>query len=1163
MLKNILYSLSLSLTLLFAASACTDDLDIDNGYIGKGNADVSMTLSFHPLIAAETATGRAVAGDVLSDLNDIAVFVYDAQDNLYNIYSGDALVDLKVFEKNTEGSNSGTAPDVDATKKAEETTAKATFTLKGIPYGRYSFYAVANMGEFRNDEATRAKFPKSADLKKLTVKWDEGNIPANDQMFGFFTTPDDEESQGFDAPLLPINRTRVDLHAWVQRAASKITLVFDGAGLFDNIWIYVKKVTVKDIPRYCKIGEYNGVYTKAGEKDSLIVVGDCINYNQAGALPAGKEPSVDYKQWLEISRGGGKKGAVEVSENGDSTLHSEYAQALYFYENMQGNYENDPNKKFYDKTPDWDEVGTMPGPDDPGYKDNVPLGTYIEVEAYYNSTNSGQVSQGRIIYRFMLGQNDTYDYNAIRNHHYKITLGFKGYANQPDWHIAYVEPPRTIFTDPTYYVSYHYNQKAIFPIRIKGDIRQVEAEIVENNWAPFDSTGIKDGGYPVPKELVGDINDPMAFEWNRTVYVNEGKQDITKSKNYPVGVYGKNSELTNGNTVAANGYLYGLQRPYSANGNTRIGEGYPENEISKGAPEYVTPIWAGFLALRVPDGNLAAVTNTGLDYRNGFETIRNEYYNGEQNLRTLSSEDLEFSEGQTTKTVDHGNNACEITKAPDGSITVLFPMWTRPKSFFGISGFSGNNPYDTYQRRAIVKFTFTFSDGKKIVRYKPVYQVRRVVNPKAVWRRYSYTTPFRVVLSRRETADAKNFSKFDSEGAWRARVKTTNAGNFISLSGGQSGSGTEIYGSTGSPIEFDITFNSQAGAKESRCAIIEIEYHGFTCSHSIFVRQGFNTPLQIVSGGKKWSSFALYKCWGDNAEFGKKWDATSKNYIDAELTVSPLALGTMFKRGNYNGILISNNEKYGVGVAPNQGSFTMSSGGSMTWKEMQGYPVSEIYGELDPFDAGTDQRQFAWGHFKATVNGEERYYRVPTYEDYDNLRNKCEFGIGVMYGDGAEKTAMSVDAAYGFEDFENNGKDETNKTGVTRGMRGVIVFNAANANQIFFPVGARGVGRRTIQSYNADSYDMFGILRYSSAIKVLSEAGNSYRPIPYNVKASPGSLYWINTLHGNIPCWDCNYFDMNFGPYDYGAGFTPSYGTEEFNITHGGDAMPIKLILDE
>lgn len=46
-------------------------------------------------------------------------------------------------------------------------------------------------------------------------------------------------------------------------------------------------------------------------------------------------------------------------------------------------------------------------------------------------------------------------------------------------------------------------------------------------------------------------------------------------------------------------------------------------------------------------------------------------------------------------------------------------------------------------------------------------------------------------------------------------------------------------------------------------------------------------------------------------------------------------------------------------------------------------------------------------------------------------------------------------------------------------------------------------------------------------------------------------------------CWDCNYFDMNFIPYSFPVGFTLAYSTHDFNITHGGDALPMKLVLDE
>ena len=455
MIKKLIYIFLIALV----TNSCTDELDYDNSLIGDGLTTISASVTFQPLVSTINDTSRSAAGDALKDLNDICVFIYDEDKKLCKVYREADLSDLKVYQKDTEGSNEDMASD--AGVQAEKTTARATFTIKDLPFGKYYIYVVANMGEdfsSKEDRTLMTDFASIEALQKHEVTWNEKNIDQNDQMFGYFTPEGEDASSGFTAPELTLKQPRVNLHAWLKRAASKVTVVFDGSGLHENIWIYVKTVRIKDIPRYCKIGKENGVYSEKGKQDSLIVDGDCINYNQAGALPDNDKPSDDYKNWLSVSKGSGQKGAVSVSEKGDSTFHSEYAPALYFYENMQGNY---PDQKKYDKRQDWNNVGYIPKPGEDDYKDNIPFGTYIEVEAYYVSQNQTNVSEGRIIYRFMLGQNVEYDYNASRNHHYKVTLGFKGYANQPDWHIAYIEPDREVFTDPTYYISYMYNQKAI------------------------------------------------------------------------------------------------------------------------------------------------------------------------------------------------------------------------------------------------------------------------------------------------------------------------------------------------------------------------------------------------------------------------------------------------------------------------------------------------------------------------------------------------------------------------------------------------------------------------------------------------------------------------------------------------------------------------------
>lgn len=92
------------------------------------------------------------------------------------------------------------------------------------------------------------------------------------------------------------------------------------------------------------------------------------------------------------------------------------------------------------------------------FKDRVLYGSYIEVEGYYKSDNREMMSEGKIIYRFMLGKDVTYNYDAERNYHYKLTLRFNNWANDADWHIVYEEPTPSVYTPNIYYISYLYNQ---------------------------------------------------------------------------------------------------------------------------------------------------------------------------------------------------------------------------------------------------------------------------------------------------------------------------------------------------------------------------------------------------------------------------------------------------------------------------------------------------------------------------------------------------------------------------------------------------------------------------------------------------------------------------------------------------------------------------------
>lgn len=1134
------------LPLLAALTSCYDDLELYSE-LGSGPADVEVTMDFMPLIPTENNTGSTrSSGTALAGVDNMILFIYRADSKeLADVrYSEKGeLKNLSVFMKDQPGANTGSPGG----NQAEATTQRATFTLTNMESAYYYIYAVANVGDryiSRDKEKAMADFRHPDDLLSMSLEWNENDISANRQMLGYMTSGDYAHyEEGLEAPSVGVGVNSNRLHCWLKRAASKVTVVYDGSGLHDNIWIYVKNVRIKDIPRRCLLGKENTVKAES----ELIENGEMISYDNG---------STNWSDWLAIAKGSPKKGAVVDGPNGTPAVHSEYAEALYFYENNQGDYEG---KSSYDKRQIWDHLGWIPEKGQEDYKDNVPYGTYIEVDAYYVSNNPGQISRGDIKYRFMLGQNVSYNYNATRNHHYKVTLGFKGYANQPDWHIVYQEDGEVQVPTNPYYMSYQYNRRSEFPIRINGNPQSVEVEIVENNWAPFEQRPGQADYMQVPDQRPGTASSvtEQPFEWNRDVYTNN---------------------------ISGGSAYYGLQSPYSSSGAANYS--YTAKQRQAGAPSQVTPIWAGFLALQVPGitrDDISPYLLEGLSYSNtsALQQYKDYFYNNKQNIRTFSQADLNFAgwkEGQQMeKTVGSGNNACKIKKEGDGSITIYLPMWTRPKTMLGISGFSGNNPYDAYRRRAKVMITTKFDETNTNIQVKDVFQVRRVVNPKGIWHTYDNTDPFRVRLCIRENMNASEFTPLTSEGEWRAYVLASSSGDsgFVTLTGGSGRDAASggIKGDTDSNIEFTINFNGTGSPDKSRCALVQVEYHGYTCSHTVFVRQGYREPLAVVNGGAKWSSFSLYSCStgsGVNDQFSTSWNGS--NYIDASLTASPLALGSFFKRGNYNGILISNNQSKSANNAPGRSSyFTMANGASARWGDIQGLAYSQGYSGLTNWATTDVHNTFEWRHFRARVNlggGAEqvRNYRVPTKADFDALVSSgVSYGVGVLYADGTTDTQFNVSNAYGFEDFKNDGSDAVS-SGQTRGMRGIMVYNTQNAHQVFFPIGARGMGRRTITGYTATSYDDFGTLRYGGVTYTLTQernASNQYRPIPFNMPAAPGAIYWLNVINGGYPAWDMNYFDQNFNAYDYAVSFSytfnGSYGVTNGN---GGDALPIKLVLE-
>lgn len=991
--------------MIATVTSCYDEF-MKQEIIGEGKASISATLDFKPMSSALSRT-RA-AGDALKDISSLHVLLYDKDKNLIEKWKIDGYT---VSDENRNDS------DAENGNSAETSTKRATFKLpEEIGFGKYYMYAVANIPDLPTNSAYSEAIKTVDGLKGIPLTWDSENVAKNGQMIGFFTKSSAPALSADDESLI-VNEKSVKLHAWLRRAASKVTVAFDGSKLKEGVFIYLQSVQIKDIPSQCYLGKENNVgkegYTLAvPENGPDMIDGEIITYHEG-----------DMAEDFEYGEGCADHRVTVGTPHFGS--HDETAPALYFYENMQGAGDNMPDKR---QDADNDGILDFPGlPDKPEYpkyrpKDNVPYGTYIEVHAHYISNNSERLGNGHIIYRFMLGQDVKKDYNAKRNCHYKLTLKFKNFANEADWHIEYEEPEPGVMTPEPYYISYLYNHSMMYPIKVNTGGRKIEyikAEILENNWAPYNASS-----------------------------------DIYYT----------------------------------------------------GAPNGVAAPWNGFLSLH-------KTTETVL-YENKIGS-NEQYYNTVPKRGEREYKDFVLPGGITSKEFTTENSEPDdkyrVEKHPTEANTynIYIPMYTRAKQMISTTGYTGNNPYVAYQRKARVKITTKLKGLNEVFTNEvPIYQVRRVVNPKGIYRSLKNNKSFHVVLKRLPRENDQMFKTFQSEGQWKAYVVKETNGKGITLSVTDPNTtelkddpeyGKAIYGKTGSVIDFNVNFEqSSDNLSENRYAIIRVEYHNYTCQHLIFVRQGDN-PDDLVAGGVKW--------------YAMNMKTTS------ELASNPLDEGSLFKFGNWShpidALSNKNPREPWINVTPGDfkiypedGFTNAATGDKMVWTDIIHSNTTDGFGNPQMANA-----------------------RVATGADFWELRkySYIEQGYGVLYGDDATETADDIVEVYGYN-YEHN------KSG--RGMRGCFAYNSETGKNLFFPIGASGYGHRK-QSYKAtwgDPETINGVLRYAAGRTQLYPSPVE-RPLFYDLYKRPGGIYWLNAeipqdyftpTDGVSLGWDINYFSFDF-----------------------------------
>ena len=485
----------------FLLWSCTQDVDLSDGggyVIPEGQGD--MTLGFTFEAATNALETRGVQGDLDFGIRDLTVFFYDAKngtedDNQAPVYTftfhnGNGQSDFDVYKKEHRDP-----------AHCEEWTYHGLVTIKDVEYGAYRIYGVANAeylleqqnGAVAASENEKVKYNLSEkQLRELKVCWDcsdNDGLPAGqynvpDAMFGYFTVEgvQDHERETYRnviyhqnlglyegnaesstdhkgnnrAGVVVLNKRSLEVQAWLKRVVSKVTVGFDGTGLKSGVEVYIKSVSIVDAPTECYLGQDNSVSsdTEFVNDEELtdarlnIVYSDVAGANgyvlskEYPAFPRAEQnskidPEVEKEtnvwdwnpEWYDYVHGS--------LENTNPTWNDQPI-TLYFLENLQGVAEGNPKLQSKESN-DHYASGGHGDEENPCtyYKDGKPYGTYVEVKAYYRNTK--KQTQGEITYRFMLGKNIENDFNAERNHHYKLTLSFLGDANNVDWHIDYKE----------------------------------------------------------------------------------------------------------------------------------------------------------------------------------------------------------------------------------------------------------------------------------------------------------------------------------------------------------------------------------------------------------------------------------------------------------------------------------------------------------------------------------------------------------------------------------------------------------------------------------------------------------------------------------------------------------------------------------------------------
>lgn len=1116
-IKYIFYALLLSL-LPIAATSCEDDLDFRSNVIGEGEAVISAEVTFKPMMPALTsrAPQGGTAGNVIKAISELWIVVFDSDGVPY----GDGKYKISTWE---EGENTDTSDDAvgDGEHQAETTaTPKANFSFPiNLPYGKYRIYAVANYNLTNTEITSEEQFKTS-----IQLDWDEV-IVNNNQMFGYFTT--ENKSAGLQATDIIINNPQISLKAWLKRVVSKLTIVYDGSGLKDNVVVFIKKATIKDIPKTCLLGSENRpgnsqaapdqADSKDGEDPSTVLIpeGDSIIYFE-GEEPTDDEYTISNYEY-----------AVSCGMEKPLGNHDEDSpNSLFFFENIQPDgKEGTITDKRQDVSGNNKEVSFPDGvhSENSAWKDGRKYGTYVEIEAYYRSIADGNRSSGKIIYRFMLGKNVTTSYAAERNYHYKLTMKFKGYANDVDFHIDYNVPTPSIHVQP-YYISYLYNHSMMYPVTLHtGDakVTKLQAEIIENHWFPEGAKGGKENSDVYYSDKI--IDNPKDYQWHGFLSLRQAKSTVLN--------------LSPGDGV-----------------NDKVSGAKDKNDDSKFGNRNYHYYYDNLRHSR-EYSEIPTVYN-----------IEKEYYADKRDSDPKT--DIIPEEYSEEHDIDDKYTAIlerkPIIDDPDKEenvYTIHVPMYTRAKQLIKANGYTGNNPYVSYQRRAIVRFTATLDDNTTLTEEAPIIQVRRVVNPKGIYRssgEIAKLKPFHVTMRILPSETDTEFEDLVSEGPWKAYVIAGNQ-NLVTLGTSVlNGRSSEISGKTGSKLDFMVNFTGNEGY-----AVIRVDYHNYTCNHLIFVRVGYD-PMRLYDGDVAWHTLNL---------------RTKNKEVE-----TPVDEGSLFKYGNLEDPIDATSN-----VNP-KNPWTLPPDETWWTDDPEDTKLNIAKDRVPDDESLVKDTQKLWSDITFADASKEEFLtetrklgndlsntRIATLNDFYNLyqHEDIEMGYGVLYADNATECAKHINAVYGYR------YDNTKYKEQECGMRGTFVYNKNYINNpnyaarnIFFPIGNSGYGFRRPRYHKqyldqeSKFYDKGGWLKYAARNTAYINDAIKNRPLFFDIWRRPGAIYWLGKPESKklneddnsteYLGWDFNYFTFDF----YGYGRADIFNNSSYTGGLDSGAAFIRLVED-